>query len=565
MKKIVILSSYADNELKEKTLIDSINSFKLTGYDVLLVSHLPINSDIQKLVNFYIYDDNNTLLPSDFTPHTWFEVYDLYFRINKKGHVLPICRNISNSINYIISQNYDFFIFSESDNVLSEEDVNKLKSLVNTSIIDDKKMIFFKPSGFLEHGSPVYETLMFGGCPDYFLSKFKVPTTIDEWSVSSMNLTFEMTFYDKFKEYENDILIIDSHSSEYFNLSKINIFRYDTFVFDFIYNEINPNEAVLIIHNLINNDNEQKIIIRTNDDIIYESLIPGGYWEYRTYKFNGDKFNLEYYINNTLQYNKEYILNDLIIGKLKENGFLKKKELSNNKLTNFETVDVICLANTKDEKYFRMTEYALKTLHVSENKYKFNVHLVESNYESNYDYSSLTSNYIKPNESFNYNKFLNICNKYINSDWVVIINNDVFFEKNWFSNIVTEHNKNPEIKSFSPKDPVWYNHWYPGHIFDYEHNTYEGYTISEMVFGWCLVIKKEVWDYIYPWDESFNLYYQDNDYVERIKLKDIKHAMINTSIVHHLGSMTVDVAFGEKEDDSIKNSGLTFVNKWNKL
>jgi hypothetical protein len=323
MKKIVILSSYADNDLKEKTLIDSINSFKLTGYDVLLVSHLPINSDIQKLVNFYIYDDNNTLLPSDFTPHTWFEVYDLYFRINKKGHVLPICRNISNSINYIISQNYDLFIFSESDNVLSEEDVNKLKSLVDTSIIEDKKMIFFKPSGFLEHGSPVYETLMFAGRPDYFLSKFKVPTTIEEWGRSNMNLTFEMTFYDKFKDFENEILIVDLHSSDYFDSSKINLFRYDTFVFDFIYNEINPNEAVLLINNLISNDSEQKIIIKLNDTIIYDRLVPGGYWEYRTSSFNGDKFNLEYYIDGILQYNKEYILTESIIDKIKENGFLK--------------------------------------------------------------------------------------------------------------------------------------------------------------------------------------------------------------------------------------------------
>jgi hypothetical protein len=379
-----------------------------------------------------------------------------------------------------------------------------------------------------------------------------------------MNITFEMTFYDKFKDFEDEISIVNLHSSDYFESSQINLFRYDTFVFDFIYNEINPNEAVLLINNLIHNTSEQKIVIKLNDIVIYEKIIHGGYWEYRTSSFNGDKFNLEYYIDGILQYNKEYILTESIIDKIKENGFLKKKDYFN-VVENFESVDVICLTNTKDDKFYDMTKYCLHTLHSSENKYKFNVHLVESNSDSNYDFTKLVSNYIKPNEEFNYNKFLNICNKHIKSDWVVIINNDVFFEKNWFSNIVLEHEKNPKIKSFSPKDPRWFNIWFPGHIFEYENNIFEGYTIAEMVFGWCLVIKKDVWDYIYPWDESFNLYYQDNDYVERLKVGYIGHAMVNTSIVSHLGSMTADVAFGEKEDDNIKKSELTFSNKWGKF
>jgi GT2 family glycosyltransferase len=240
--------------------------------------------------------------------------------------------------------------------------------------------------------------------------------------------------------------------------------------------------------------------------------------------------------------------------------FLKKK---NN--LDVQSIDVICLTNTKDKDYFNMTKYALETLHSSEKKYKFNVNLVESNYNSSYNYDNLVTNYIKPNEPFNYNKFLNICNKYITSDWVIIINNDVFFEKDWFNNIVKEHQKNNDIKSFSPKDPRHFNKWFPWAIFEYDNNIYEGYTIAQMVFGWCLVMKKEVWDLIYPWDENFVLYYQDNDYVEMLKSLGIRHAMVNNSIVNHLGSMTVDVAFGEKEDDNIKDSELTFINKWNRF
>jgi hypothetical protein len=561
MKKIVILSSYADNEYKENVLIDSIHSFKKLGYDILLVSHTPIKSNIQGLVNYFIYDFDNTLLPINQTPYTWFDIYDLHFRINKKGHVLPICRNVLNSINFIISQNYDFFIFSESDNILSDSDISKLKNLVDDYEFKDKKMIFFKPNDFIEHGSLVYETLFFAGNPNYFLSKFTPPKNMDEWYNSNMSLTFELTFFDKFNEFENDFIIVDTHSSEFFKDSKMNIFRYDTFIFDFIYNEINPDEVVLFIKNLIPSSHVEKIVIKINDTIIEDKVIVGGYWEYRTFPFDGQKYKLEYYINDILQKSKEYVLEQSITENLKVNGSLSKKK--NN--LDVQSIDVICLTNTKDKDYFNMTKYALETLHSSEKKYKFNVNLVESNYNSSYNYDNLVTNYIKPNEPFNYNKFLNICNKYITSDWVIIINNDVFFEKDWFNNIVKEHQKNNDIKSFSPKDPRHFNKWFPWAIFEYDNNIYEGYTIAQMVFGWCLVMKKEVWDLIYPWDENFVLYYQDNDYVEMLKSLGIRHAMVNNSIVNHLGSMTVDVAFGEKEDDNIKDSELTFINKWNRF
>ena len=561
MKKIVILSSYATNEYKEKILIDSINSFKKTGYDVLLISHVPINSDIQKLVNYSIYDFDNTLLPSEYTPYSWFEIYDLHFRINKKGHVLPICRNILNSLNFVISQEYDFFVFSESDNILSDSDVEKLKTLVDDYVVNDKKMIFFSPYDFIEHGSLVYETLLFAGNPKYFLSIFTPPKNITEWNNSEMSTTFELTFYDKFKNFKDDFLILNVHSYQYFGDSKINIFRYDTFVFDFIYNNINPSEAVLLINNLIPSEHIERVIIKLNDIVTDDKKIIGGYWEYRTFPFDGSKYTLEYYINDVLQYKKEYILDENIIDELKSNGFLSRKHQDNS----VPSVDVICLTNTKNDEFYEMTKYALRTLHSSEKKFKFNVNLVESNKESKYDFNGLVSRYIIPNVDFNYNKFLNLCNGYITSDWVVIINNDVFFEKDWFSNIVNEHLKNPDFKSFSPKDPRHFNKWFPWAVFDYYDNLYEGYIIAQMVFGWCLVMKRDVWDTIYPWDEDFFLYYQDNDYVERLKSLGIRHAMVNNSIVSHLISKTVDTPFGDGENENTKKSELIFNKKWSKF
>ena len=72
--------------------------------------------------------------------------------------------------------------------------------------------------------------------------------------------------------------------------------------------------------------------------------------------------------------------------------------------------------------------------------------------------------------------------------------------------------------------------------------------------GWCYVMKKRVWDSVYPWDEQFNFYFADNDYTEKIKSLGIKHALVRDSIVFHFGSTTVGKEINQDkfQEDKIK-------------
>jgi len=40
--------------------------------------------------------------------------------------------------------------------------------------------------------------------------------------------------------------------------------------------------------------------------------------------------------------------------------------------------------------------------------------------------------------------------------WVLISNNDVRYERHWFSEILKVHEIRPDIQSFSPKEPALY-------------------------------------------------------------------------------------------------------------
>lgn len=207
-------------------------------------------------------------------------------------------------------------------------------------------------------------------------------------------------------------------------------------------------------------------------------------------------------------------------------------------------VDVVMLSYTKDEKIYEMTKNAISSLRNSQKGVKFNVYLVETNKKFSKDFpKGYDADVIIPKEEFNFNKFLNIGFAKCKSKYVVASNNDVVFENGWLSTMVNamgEHNLDsacpfwkewfeakPDIKISSP---VWL-----------------GYSVGEQVFGYCVVMKKEVLKTIGKFDEKFKFWFQDNDYAKQLQSHGFRHALVKDSIVNHLGGVSHKFLEGEKQ------------------
>jgi len=226
------------------------------------------------------------------------------------------------------------------------------------------------------------------------------------------------------------------------------------------------------------------------------------------------------------------------------------------------SIDVICLTNTYDNSMYDVTNGVIKSVRISEKNVKFNIILLESNKETNFTYENVDV-YIRPEEEFNYNKYLNIANEYLTPDWVLITNNDVIYQREWFSKILEIYNKRPDIESFSPKEVLFYSTIYGDH-FDSEDDYFESYRVTESVMGWSLVMRKRVWDEIYPWDENFDFYYQDNDYAKTIESKGIKHAVVRDSLTLHIGNINFFKSnVDEDRDKKMEEDYYKFIKKWN--
>lgn len=227
-------------------------------------------------------------------------------------------------------------------------------------------------------------------------------------------------------------------------------------------------------------------------------------------------------------------------------------------------IDVIVLTNSKDKETISMTKRTMISMQEAEKNYKFHFHLVESGFDSFSHYGYLIDNYIIMREKFNYNKFINNALKYTKHDWLVISNNDVGYEKNWFSEIMQIHDKRPDIESFSPKDPMLYMKYFDWHFIESIGDYFESYIVSEAIMGWCLAIKRSALDKITPFDEQFDMYYQDNDYEMMLRKNDIKHALVRHSIACHLGTLKVEQKYSDEKKKKMEEDFTKFLNKWHK-
>ena len=229
------------------------------------------------------------------------------------------------------------------------------------------------------------------------------------------------------------------------------------------------------------------------------------------------------------------------------------------------TLSIIMLTNTVNEDIFKMTQHALDSLKQSIGSENFNVVLVESNKEHSWNYNHVNF-YLKPPVNFNYNTYLNIAIENCDSDYICISNNDVNFHKDWWQKLEKAMiSKN--LDTASPRSPTEQKGIVPHaeikHRYTPDCVIREGFELIVNFCGWCWVMKKEVKDWLFPLDEQFSFFFQDNDVIMRLKQKGCKHGLVGGSKVNHYGQSSHGI-FKSREDWYKNTFGLekAFIEKW---
>jgi GT2 family glycosyltransferase len=225
-------------------------------------------------------------------------------------------------------------------------------------------------------------------------------------------------------------------------------------------------------------------------------------------------------------------------------------------------IDIVILSYGKTEKLKSITQDCINSLIISEDptKIKFNVLVIESEKSlSPYQYPNSTTIY--PDVSFGFNKYMNIGIKATTNNYVCLCNNDLIFHKYWASEILKAMGNNPKILSANPMCQYFSPH------LPYNNKTILGNKsnlLKGILTGWCIFVKRDIFNIIGLFDEQFDFWYADNDYGRTLLKHNVTHALVGTSKVDHLGNQTHNVLSPEKLLELTDHQKDIYEKKWGK-
>lgn len=229
-KQLLIIGCYLDTELKHEILSKNVSRLK-DSFDIMLVSHLPISEEFQKLVKYIIYDSNNDV-KFDEGYIQYFLHGSVYYQRHMYYSINPSCavyKNIRNALPFAKSVGYDSFFYMEADTLISEKDIGNLFNLKKTAEEEKKSACFFNT-----YKKDWLEFWLFYSEIDFYMYNTPVLHTFDEFEDYCNRIGSYPTGVVEFLVYHllymnhpNKIKVLPDSLLDYFPNSNFNITRSD--------------------------------------------------------------------------------------------------------------------------------------------------------------------------------------------------------------------------------------------------------------------------------------------------------------------------------------------------
>jgi len=299
-EECIILGTYPNIKDRIQWTKDTINSLKPLGRKIILVSHYPVDTDIQNMVDYYIYDDHNPLTHHSYYTRFYNDRPDYFAEININGlkssnQSLTVLTNMFNGAKAAKELGCKRFFYSTYDVTLDPRDI----PAVNDAFRTTKKLCAATlptPQGKgIQTNGIMFDT-------DFFLKEFDDVRTPEEWNEVCKRRRCENYLEDYlskviFSFNPNDIQLVTNdkdtlliHSglgvasnSEYYSIIPV-VGKPNNYVFYFFtYNRDYRNIYVSIADYMW-----KRIIPAKNHELVYQFEFKGDPIEVRMDFYDGD-------------------------------------------------------------------------------------------------------------------------------------------------------------------------------------------------------------------------------------------------------------------------------------
>jgi glycosyltransferase involved in cell wall biosynthesis len=179
-EECIILGTYPNIKDRIQWTKDTILSLKPLGRKIILVSHYPVDIDIQNMVDCYIYDAHNPLTHHSYYTRFYNDTPDYFAEININGlkssnQSLTVLTNIFNAAKVAKELGFKRFFYTTYDVTLDPRDI----PVVNEAFRTDKKLYAATlptPQGKgIQTNGIMFDT-------DFFLKEFDDVRTPEQWN-----------------------------------------------------------------------------------------------------------------------------------------------------------------------------------------------------------------------------------------------------------------------------------------------------------------------------------------------------------------------------------------------
>lgn len=130
-KELVVIGTYPNSQFRNDLTSLCIDSVKPLNRDILLLSHFPVNSDIQNKVDYYLYDKHNPLIKhsyyNSFSRTT--EDYSVNFKIEGEyNQSLTVLTNLVNAAKFAKAHEYSHFFYITFDVIIDSRDYDAIEA-----------------------------------------------------------------------------------------------------------------------------------------------------------------------------------------------------------------------------------------------------------------------------------------------------------------------------------------------------------------------------------------------------------------------------------------------------
>lgn len=288
-----IVGCFPQTSIDSALLSLTLESIKKQSYKTCLVSHSPVNLDIQKSVNYFLYTDENHLLSNDTTSFYIYSEYDnLYYQSSNFPaiHGFAVLMNIKNAVNFLKTKKFTHFIYFEPDSFLNHNDHLKLKQMLEECDFMNKDFWFMNENYDSNKLFPV--TSIFAGKVDFFVELLNGIDTIQDFiDVAAPTNVLEWFFKNKIESLSSGFIQQinprNCFTSEWLGVSssgnvKIPGIQTNIFSLDVVRNFNTDDEVIFTFKN--DSHGHFKLIGYINDNLVFSEIVNDDFFRWYLHK-----------------------------------------------------------------------------------------------------------------------------------------------------------------------------------------------------------------------------------------------------------------------------------------